>query len=58
VSKRKKKKKKKKKKRMLTMEEMPPHPLPLHHHLRHPLLPCSKRSMKRALWRQSRSKKF
>jgi hypothetical protein len=48
-----KKKKKKKKKRMLMMEEMPPHPLPLHHHLRRPLLPCLKRSMKRALWRQS-----
>jgi DNA repair exonuclease SbcCD ATPase subunit len=44
--------------RMLTMEEMPPHPLPLHHHLRRPLLPCLKRSMKRALWRQSQSKKF
>jgi hypothetical protein len=35
--------------RMLMMEEMPPHPLPLHHHLRQPLLPCLKRSTKRAL---------
>jgi hypothetical protein len=35
------------------MEEMP-----LHHHLRRPLLPCLKRSMKRSLWRQSQSKKF
>jgi hypothetical protein len=41
----------KKKKKMLTTEEMPSHPLPLHHHLRHPLLPCLKRSTKRALWR-------
>jgi hypothetical protein len=32
--------------------------LPLHHHLRRPLLPCLKRSTKRALWRQSQSKKF
>jgi hypothetical protein len=30
----------KKKKRMLTIEEMLPHPLPLHHHLKRPLLPC------------------
>jgi hypothetical protein len=36
----------KKKRRMLTMEEMP-----LHHHLQRPLLPCLKRSTKRALWR-------
>jgi predicted metal-dependent enzyme (double-stranded beta helix superfamily) len=41
----------KKKRRMLTMEEMPLHPLPLHHHLQRPLLPCLKRSTKRALWR-------
>jgi uncharacterized protein (UPF0335 family) len=41
----------KKKNRMLTTEEMPLHPLPLHHHLRHPLLSCLKRSTKRALWR-------
>jgi hypothetical protein len=33
-------------------------PLPLHHHLRRPLLLCLKRSTKRALWRESRSKKF
>jgi hypothetical protein len=33
-------------------------PLPLHHHLWRPLLSCLKRSMKRALWRQSWSKKF
>jgi hypothetical protein len=39
-------------------EEMSPHPLPLHHHLRRLLLPCLKRSTKRVLWRQSRSKKF
>jgi hypothetical protein len=29
----------------------PPQPLPLHHHLQHPLLPCLRRSTKRALWR-------
>jgi hypothetical protein len=32
--------KRNRKKRMLTMLEMPPHLLPLHHHLQHPLLPC------------------
>jgi DnaJ-domain-containing protein 1 len=42
-----------KKKRMLTTEEMP-----LHHHLWCPLLPCLRRSTKRALWRRSRSKKL
>jgi hypothetical protein len=47
----------KRKKRMPIMEEMPPHPLLPHHHLRHPLLPCLRRSTKKALWRQSLSKK-
>jgi hypothetical protein len=40
------------KKRMLMMEEMPPHLLPLHHHLRCPLLLCLKRLTKKALWRR------
>jgi hypothetical protein len=44
-------KRRKKKKRMLMIEEMPPHPLPLHHHLRCPLLSCLRRSTKKALWR-------
>jgi hypothetical protein len=52
------KKKKKNKKRILTTEEMPPHPLPLHHHLRNPLLLCLKRSTKRALWRRSQNTEF
>jgi predicted metal-dependent enzyme (double-stranded beta helix superfamily) len=47
----------KRKKRMLTMEETPPHLLPLHHHLRCPLLPCLRRSTKRFLWRRSLSNK-
>jgi hypothetical protein len=42
----------KRRKRMLMMEEML-----LHHHLQHPLLPCLRRSTKKALWRRSRSKK-
>jgi hypothetical protein len=33
-------------------------PLPLHHHPRRPLLSYRKRSTKRALWRQSQSKKI
>jgi hypothetical protein len=41
----------KRKKRTPTTEEMPPHPLLPHHHLRRPLLLCLKRSMKKALWR-------
>jgi hypothetical protein len=41
----------KRKKRMLTMEEMPLHPLLLHHHLRCPLQLCLRRSTKKALWR-------
>jgi 5-bromo-4-chloroindolyl phosphate hydrolysis protein len=44
-------KRRRKKKRMLMIEEMPPHPLPLHHHLRCPLLSCLRRSTKKALWR-------
>jgi hypothetical protein len=39
------------KKRMPTMEQMPPHPLLLHHHFRCPLLSCLNRSTKKALWR-------
>jgi hypothetical protein len=41
----------KRKKRLLMMEGMPPHPLPLHHHLQLPLLPCLRRLTKKALWR-------
>jgi hypothetical protein len=44
-------------KRMPTTEEMLPHPLLLHNHLLRPLLPCMRRSMKKALWRRSLSKK-
>jgi predicted nuclease with TOPRIM domain len=33
-------------------------PLPLHHHLQHPLLPYLKGSTKRALWRRFRNKEF
>jgi hypothetical protein len=32
-------------------------PLPLHHHLRCPMLPCLRRSMRKAQWRRSLSKK-
>jgi hypothetical protein len=45
-------------KRKWTMKEMSPHPLPLHHHPRRPLVTYQRRSMKKALWRQSRSKKI
>jgi acetoin utilization deacetylase AcuC-like enzyme len=41
----------KRKKGMLTTEEKSPHPLLAHHHLRHPLTPCLRRSTKKALWR-------
>jgi hypothetical protein len=44
-------------KRMPTTEEMLLHPLLLHNHLLRPLLPCMRRSMKKALWRRSLSKK-
>jgi hypothetical protein len=44
-------------KRMATMKEMPPRPLLPHHHLRHLLLLCLRRSTKKALWRRSLSKK-
>jgi hypothetical protein len=41
----------KRKKRLLTTEEMLPHHLlPHHHHLR-PLVPCLRRSTKKAIWR-------
>jgi hypothetical protein len=49
---------KKKKKRILMMNEMPLHPLSLYHHPRCPLLSYQRRSMKKALWRQSWSKKI
>jgi hypothetical protein len=43
--------------RMPTMERMPLHPLLPRHHLLHPLLPHLRRSMMKALWRWSLSKK-
>jgi hypothetical protein len=45
------------KKTMPTTKEIPPQPLLPCHHLQCPLLPCLRKSMKKALWRQSLSKK-
>jgi predicted nuclease with TOPRIM domain len=46
------------KKRKWTTKEILPHPLPLDHHPRRPLLTYQRRSMKKALWKQSQSKKI